>query len=146
MCFLFVYSIFGSIPVPPPPRGPTCLELYMYVPSCLRNALNLNNGAVAGGQGLETGTRGHGLGQEGNVGLVHGGKVLHVGQVDIVLDHLVQAGAGQLQDLLEILQYRSLVYVWIPSVRLSVISFVVYFLFFFFPFRQSNVQAGLIGQ
>src|SRR5262245_28397073 len=62
-------------------------------PSGLRNTLNLNDGAVTRREGLQARSRGHGLGQKVNVHLVHGGKVLHVGEVDVVLDDLVERGA-----------------------------------------------------
>lgn len=70
----------------------------------LCDALNLNDGAVTRGKSLEARARRHGLGQELNVHLVHGGKVLHISQVDIVLDNLLERRARELEHLLEVLK------------------------------------------
>lgn len=51
---------------------------------------------------------GHGLGQEVDVDLVHGGKVLHAGQEDVDLDDLLERGASQLENLLHVLQSSAL--------------------------------------
>lgn len=48
------------------------------------------------------------MGQEINVGLVHSGKILHVGKVNIILDYLLQGGAGKLENFLKVLQNGSL--------------------------------------
>lgn len=56
----------------------------------LCNTFNLNRRAVTWRQRLQTRTRRHGLRQEIYVNLIHGSKVLHVSQVDIVFDYLVQ--------------------------------------------------------
>lgn len=70
----------------------------------LGNAFNLNDCAVARGEGLKTRARGHRLRKEINVGLVHSGEILHIGNVDIVFDDLLEGRAGQLEDLLEVLE------------------------------------------
>lgn len=70
----------------------------------LGNAFNLNDCAVARGECLKTRARGHRLRKEINVGLVHSGKILHIGNVDIVFDDLLEGRAGQLEDLLEVLE------------------------------------------
>lgn len=70
----------------------------------LRNALNLNDRAVSWRKCLEARARWHGLGKEFNVDLVHGCEILHICEVDIVLDHLFKRRPRELQDLLEILQ------------------------------------------
>lgn len=71
------------------------ISIYIFIMSVsntlsLSDALNLDNSAVARGKSLEAGSRRHGLGKELDVDLVHGGKVLHVGEVHIVLDDLLQ--------------------------------------------------------
>lgn len=74
----------------------------------LSNALNLNDGSLTGRNGLKARTRRHRLRQEVNVDFVHSSKVLHVGKVDIVLDDLVERGARQLENLLQVLEDSSL--------------------------------------
>lgn len=74
----------------------------------LGNAFNLDDGSVARSEGLETRARGHRLREELDVGLVHGGEILHVGDVNIVLDDLLKGRSRQLEDLLEVLQNSAL--------------------------------------
>jgi hypothetical protein len=74
----------------------------------LSNALNLNDRSLTGRNSLKTRARRHGLRQEIDVDFVHRSKVLHVGEVDIVLDDLLQRGAGQLKNLLQVLEDSSL--------------------------------------
>jgi hypothetical protein len=74
----------------------------------LSNALNLNHGSLTGRNSLKARARRHRLRQEINVDLVHGSEVLHVGKVDIVLDDLLERGAGQLENLLQVLEDGSL--------------------------------------
>ena len=74
----------------------------------LRNALNLDHGSLTRGNSLKAWARRHGLRQEINVNFVHGGKVLHVRKVDVVLDDLLKRGAGQLENFLQVLKNSSL--------------------------------------
>jgi hypothetical protein len=48
------------------------------------------------------------LGEEIDVHFVHGSEIFHVGEVDIVLDHLLEGGSGELEHLFEVLQDLSL--------------------------------------
>lgn len=87
------------------------LLFYSFVtchPLNLSNALNLNHGSLARGNSLEARAGWHGLRQEINVNFVHGGEVLHVGKVDVVLDDLLERGAGQLENFLQVLKDSSL--------------------------------------
>jgi hypothetical protein len=95
VCFVFHFIIYSfSLPRTYPLR--------------LSNAFNLDDSAIARGNRLQAGTGGHGLGQEINVHLVHGSKVLHIRQVNIVLDDLFKRGSGKFQDFLEVLEDSAL--------------------------------------
>lgn len=74
----------------------------------LSNALNLNHCSLARRNGLKARARRHRLRQKINVDLIHGGEVLHIREVDIVFDNLLQRGAGQLENFLEVLENSSL--------------------------------------
>lgn len=74
----------------------------------LRNALNLNHSSIARRNSLNAGARRHRLRQKINVDLIHGGKVLHIGEVDIVLDNLLERGARQLENFFQVLEDSSL--------------------------------------
>jgi hypothetical protein len=74
----------------------------------LGNALDLNHGSLTGRNSLKTRTRRHRLRQEVNVDFVHSSEILHVGKVDIVLDDLLERGAGELKNLLQVLEDSSL--------------------------------------
>ena len=63
---------------------------YLLPPLHLSNTLNLNDCPVPRRYGLQTRPGGHGLRQKINIRLVHGGKVLHVGEVDVVFNNLLQ--------------------------------------------------------
>jgi hypothetical protein len=56
----------------------------------LRNALNLDYSTIARGQSLQARARRHRLGQKVDVHLVHSSEVLHIGEVYIVFDDLLQ--------------------------------------------------------
>lgn len=70
----------------------------------LSDALNLDDSPIARRNGLKTRARGHWLGQEINVHFVHGGEILHIGQIDIVFDNLIERRASQFENFLEVLQ------------------------------------------
>jgi hypothetical protein len=70
----------------------------------LCNTLNFNDGTISRGNRLKTRARWHGLWEEIDVGFVHSGEILHVSEVDIVLDDLLKGRTGKLQDLLQVLQ------------------------------------------
>jgi hypothetical protein len=74
----------------------------------LSNALNLNDSAITRGNSLEARARRHGLRQEVDVNLVHGGEIFHVRQINIVFDHLLERRAGKFENLLQVLQDGSL--------------------------------------
>lgn len=63
---------------------------FVYPSLHLSNAFNLNHSSLARRQCLEARSRWHRLGQKVDVNLVHSREVLHVREVDIVLDHLLK--------------------------------------------------------
>lgn len=56
----------------------------------LSNTFNLNHSAVTGRNSLKARAGGHRLGEEIDVHFVHGSEIFHVGEVDIVLDDLLE--------------------------------------------------------
>ena len=49
------------------------------------------------------------LGEELIISLVHGGKVVHLGQEDVHLDNIVDAAAGLVEDSREVLEGLTLI-------------------------------------
>lgn len=62
---------------------------------CLSDTLNLNYGTWTRWKSLQARARRHRLWEEIDVDLVHGCKVLHVGEVHIVLDDLFEGAARE---------------------------------------------------
>jgi hypothetical protein len=74
----------------------------------LCDTFNLNHRAVSRRNSLQARACWHRLREEINVHLIHGGEVLHVGEIDVILDDLLERGAGKLEDLLQVLENCSL--------------------------------------
>ena len=74
----------------------------------LCDTLNLNHRAISRRNGLQARARWHRLREEINVHLIHSGEVLHVGEIHVVLDNLLERRAGKLEDLLQVLENCSL--------------------------------------
>jgi len=72
--------------------------------SRLGNTLDLDHRAISWRNGLQARSRRHGLRQEIDVNLIHRSKILHVREVDIVLDDLLERRARQFQHFFEVLQ------------------------------------------
>ena len=78
--------------------------------SSLSDTLNLNHRAVSRSNSLQARARWHWLREEINVRLIHGGEVLHVGEIDVELDDLLEGRTGKLEDLLQVLESCSLLH------------------------------------
>ena len=76
--------------------------------SSLCDALNLNHRAVSRRNSLQARACWHRLREEINVHLIHGGEVFHVGEIDVILDDLLERRAGKLEDFLQVLENCSL--------------------------------------
>ena len=78
---------------------------------CLCNTFNLNDCSISRWHCLQARSRRHRLREKINVNLIHRSKVLHVRQINIVLDDLLEGGPGEFEDFLQVLQDRSLQFV-----------------------------------
>ena len=72
--------------------------------SNLCNAFNLNRRPLTRSNRLKARTRRHWLWQRFNIHLIHSCKIFHVGELNIVFNHLFQRRSWQFEDLLEVLQ------------------------------------------
>lgn len=74
----------------------------------LRNTLDLNDRILARQDALKTRSCRLRIWQKVDVRLVHGSKILHVCQIDVVFDDLLERRARQLEYFLQVLQCFSL--------------------------------------
>lgn len=89
-----------------PPKQATLLPSSQV--SRLGNTFDLDHRAISRRNGLQARSRRHGLRQEIDVDLIHRSKILHVREVNVVLDDLLERRARQFQHFFQVLQYFAL--------------------------------------